>query len=129
MKNKETIKIAKSFWKILDIFFLGKWIAKTYSWLTNKKKMFRPKEIFLNWIIFFIVLLLILFIIVFSALSWNIKIDFSNLTTAYIPSPAGEFGEGSFILVIMLVTVLPFKVYFRAKRKKVAEEKAQNEKH
>lgn len=131
MKHKEqSIKVAKSFWKIIDIFFLGKWVGKVYKWLTNKKKIFKPREVYLNWLIFLITLLLIIFITVFSALTYQIKIDFSNLRTAYLPYPAGQFGAGSFILMIMLVTVLPFKVYFRTKRKQASEKKDEkNEKH
>lgn len=131
MKHKEqSIKVAKSFWKIIDIFFLGKWVGKVYRWLTNKKKIFKPREVYLNWLIFLITLLLIIFITVFSALTFQIKIDFNNLRTAYLPYPAGQFGAGSFILMIMLVTVLPFKVYFRTKRKQADRKKGdKNEKN
>lgn len=105
----------ETFKKILVVFDVFG-LRKIYSWLSNKKKKFEPKEIFINWVIFLIALLLIIFLSVFSILSADIDINFKNLTTVPLPRTANIFGGGSFVLALMLLVTLPFKVWFKAKR-------------
>ena len=91
-------------------------LVMLYKLLFNPRKIFEVKELFMNWIVVLLFILLLIFLVAFSIESWNVD-NISFISDKYSNS-AKAFGGGSFILMLLLITSVPFKIYFRKDRKR-----------